>query len=79
MSYAHISSSSLELLPVLSTLSTGPRAPSALRARAPAKQNAAALRPVRYPVIELAETAFYLCLAVGFAVAVYGFIGLLHL
>ena len=78
MSYAHISSSSLELLPVMSTLPTGLRAPAALRVQ-PAKQNAAALRPVRYPVIELAETAFYLCLAVGFAVAVYGFIGLLHL
>jgi hypothetical protein len=76
MSYAHISSSSLELLPVLSS---APRAPAALRVKGRAPRSTEALRQVRYPVIELAETAFYLCLAMGFAVAVYGFIGLLHL
>lgn len=76
MSYAHVSSSSLELLPVLST---APRASAAIRVQVPAKQSAIALRQVRYPVIELAEKALYLCLAVGFSVAVYGFIGLLHL
>jgi len=76
MSYAHISSSSLELLPVLSST---PRAPAARRVEARARRSAAALRQVRYPIIAHAETALYLCLALGFAVAVCGFISLFHL
>jgi len=33
---------------------------------------------VRYRVVEHVETALYLAIALGFAVAVYGFIGLFH-
>ena len=75
MSYAHVSSSSIELLPVLST---APRTSVALPVEGRAKPSPA-LRPVRYPAIELAERALYLSLAGGFAVALYGFIGMLHL
>lgn len=75
MSYAQVSSSSLELLPVLSTT---PRAIAARRPAISAIRSAAVPRQVRYRIVEHVETALYLAIALGFAVAVYGFIGLIH-
>ncbi len=75
MSYAQVSSSSLELLPVLSN---PPRAIAARRPGIGAIRSSAVPRQVRYRVVEHVETALYLAIALGFAVAVYGFIGLFH-
>lgn len=75
MSYAQVSSSSLELLPVLSTTS---RAVATRRPGVGVIRSIAVPRQVRHRVVEHVETALYLAIGLGFIVAVYGFIGLFH-
>ena len=75
MSYADISTSSLELFPVFLG---SPSASTGAKAAAPKAVALVPSRPrSRGRALPLHEQALYLMLAVNFAVMVYGFIGMI--